>query len=397
MVTLKEAWELIETQVQPLPPKPLPIGKVWGCSLAEDVFADVDVPGYASALADGVALHLADLTGAGVWTVPLAAAISGGTLPPRSAVRISADATLPAGADVIIPEEAVEYRGECVLIRERPQPGQYVRERGAEVRRGELVHRRGTILKPADLGGLAATGKAQVIVYPRPAVALISIGRNLATPGEPLQPSQKYSVNDVTLPALLNRDHINNVAVMPIVSDDEATLRTTLEQTISDYPFIITNGGVSGGNDDLVPRTARELSGEVIFQRVAVRPTNTSLLVRFKRNGQHVWLLALPGNPLGVVTGHFLFARRIIARLMGTSYQPLKSTAYLAGDLDVRGKELKVVGVRLSQNGRGPIVEPSAQPDPLYARSISVVDGFIYVPEGDQRLEAGSRITVDWL
>ena len=401
MVSLKEAWELIETRVTPPPPQPVLLKEAWGCALAEDVQADVDVPGSASSLVDGVALRLSDLTGAGVWTIPLAGRLGEETLPSRRAARIGNQASLPQGADVVIPEEQVEFRGECVIIRERPRPGQFVRQRGAEVKRGELIHRRGTILKPADLGGLAATGRARALVHPRPRIALISIGESLAAPGEPLQPGQKYSVNDVTLPALLSRDHLTDVTLMPTISQEGSRaadeMRAALEKAIAVHPLTITNGGVSGGEDDLIMQAARDLNGEVIFQRVAVKPTNTSLLIRFGAESQPAWLLALPGNPLGVVTGHFLFARRIVARLMGMSYQPLQSIAYLAGGLTLGGDALKVVGVRLAQGGRGPIVEPSARPDPLHARSISAIDGFIYIPEGDQRLEAGAKITVDWL
>ena len=239
--------------------------------MADDVRSVVDLPPFPSSAMDGYAVRAADLPGTlGIVGESAAGAPFAGTLGPGDAVAISTGAVVPEGADAVAPVEIVVKQDNSVAIDRALEPGASVRPLGGDVRTGDVVASAGTRLAPAALAGIAAVGVASVSCARRPRVAILATGSELVMPGEPLEPGQIYESNTLMLAAALAVAGAE-IVTAPAVPDDEASLRAALERGL-ECDVLVTSGGVSVGEHDLVREVERELGVEEVFWRVAIKP-----------------------------------------------------------------------------------------------------------------------------
>ncbi len=398
MITLEEAFEIIEKEVSPLEPLSVPLLEASGCLLREDIISPINVPQFANSAMDGFAVRVSDLTGSGPWRLPIQKIIAAGdssddVLKEGYAAKIMTGAPLPEGADSVIRIEDVSIDNDRVTIEKKPPEGDFVRPVADDIKKGELLFERGVLLDPVAIGILASIGRAEVKVVPRPRITILSTGSELVMPGRELSRGKIYGSNDYVLRSLLKKDGYEVSQSFNISADEIADLCKIIEDCISNCDLLITSGGVSMGDFDLIPDAVEKMGGEILFHKTYVKPGKPVLLGRIKGR----WLLGLPGNPVSVVVGYHLHARRIIARLSGLDYRPRKAKAILGDDLSVKGTRFCVIGARLEENENGVIVFPSIRQQSGRLSSIKGINGFIFVEGGTRTIGKGTAVDVEWM
>ena len=292
-----------------------------GRVLGADVASGLDVPPADNTAMDGYAVRCADVAVAGT-VLPVSqripAGVVGAALAPGSAARIFTGAQVPAGADAVVMQEHCEVVGDSVRINSVPAPGQWVRRRGEDVRRGAVVLAAGIRLTPQALGLAAAVGAATLAVARRPRVALFSTGDELAMPGETLKPGAIYNSNRFTLRGLIHAlggDCID----LGIVPDRLDATRAALRDAASRSELIITCGGVSVGDEDHL-RPAVQAEGRIDLWQIAIKPGKPLAFGDVRRaDGTSAYFIGLPGNPVSAFVTFVLAVRPVLLRLQGAS------------------------------------------------------------------------------
>ena len=391
LLTLEEAQERVLERARPLPPERVPIAEAGGRVSAEEVRARVDLPPFASSAMDGFAVRAADLPG----TLRLVGESAAGRpfdghLEPGSAVTISTGAVVPEGADAVAPIEIVVQQDNEVEISRAAQPGAHVRPRGGDIAAGEVVAQAGVRLSPGRLAAVAASGIAEVSCARRPRVAVLATGSELVDPGGALRPGQIYETNGLMLSSALGVVGAD-LAVEPPVADDEQLLREALERGLA-ADVLVTSGGVSVGEHDLVRAAERELGVEEVFWRVSIKPGKP---VSFGVRGDTL-VFGLPGNPVSALVGCELFVKPALRALQGLADPlPRFEPGRLAAGLRRNGERDEFVRARSRVDGDAVVLEPvTGQESHMIVRS-AVADALVHVPRGNGELAAGS--TVSWL
>lgn len=320
MLTYDEALAQILARVQPGARVETPLADALGLILAEDLISPLLLPPFANSAMDGFALRSADVPNASQTqpaSLPLAGEVAAGALqvpalPPGQATRIMTGAPLPAGADTIVPIEDADVIHGAVSVREVQSKGQYVRAAGGDMRPGDLLVTRGSMLRPQEIAVAAAIGRAALPTYARPQVAIISTGDELVEPGQPLLPGQIYNSNAYALAAQV-AEAGGVVVYQAIARDTPQSVRAAFDASLG-ADVIITSGGVSVGEFDHVKAVFAE-RGQVDFWRAAIRPGKP---VAFGHWGNTLFF-GLPGNPVSSLVTFELFVRPALRRMLGAS------------------------------------------------------------------------------
>jgi molybdopterin molybdotransferase len=313
MISVSNAKEIVKANSKPLPPKLLSLNKAYGLVLAEDVLAPIDIPPFQQAAMDGYAFAFADLEK--VKTLKISGEIPAGhnkrvSHTAGQATRIFTGAPVPEGADTVVMQEKVSVGNDELHINDTElQQGINVRPKGSEVTAGTIALSKDTVLSPGAIGYLAALGIAEVLVYPKPAIAVIVTGNELQQPGNGLQTGQVYESNSFTIHAALQQLHLTDVHLF-FASDNLLALERIINDCLLEYDMVLLTGGVSAGDYDFVVRAAKTCGVTQQFHKVAQRPGKP--LYFGKRDTK--LLFGLPGNPASVLT---CFYQYVIPALEG--------------------------------------------------------------------------------
>jgi molybdopterin molybdotransferase len=269
---------------------------------------------------DGYALRCADVPAPGAMlpvSQRIPAGVVGQPLQPGSAARIFTGAQVPAGADAIVMQEQATVQGESVRIDAVPTPGQWIRRRGEDVKRGAVVLPIGTRLTPQALGLAASVGAARLTVARRPRVAVFSTGDELVMPGEPLKPGAIYNSNRFTLRALIQAMGCE-CTDFGIVPDKLDATRATLREAAQGHDLIVTSGGVSVGEEDHL-RPAVQAEGRIELWQIAIKPGKPLAFGEVRRGtgAGTAYIVGLPGNPVSSFVTFLLLVRPVLLRLQG--------------------------------------------------------------------------------
>ena len=322
MLSVEEALERVLREFHPLEAERVPILDALGRALAEDITADIDVPPHANSSMDGYAVQAADTAGAShqapvrlrVLADLPAGYVAEAATTPGTAIRIMTGAPIPEGADGVVRVEDTHAEGEWVAVFAEASLGQYVRPAGEDVRRGELVLRRGSRLRPQEIGMLATLGQKDVPVTHRPRVAILATGDEVVAIDAPLAPGKIRDANSYSNAAQVNK--CGGIPILLGIARDQTEnlterIRAGLAQGVD---LLLTSGGVSVGDFDVV-KEVLAAEGEMGFWRVRMKPGKP---LAFGRIG-HVPVLGLPGNPVSVMVSFEVFARPAILKMLGVT------------------------------------------------------------------------------
>jgi molybdopterin molybdotransferase len=388
LLTVTDALAAVLARARPLAVEFVRLDAAAGRVLARDAESTVDLPPFASSAMDGFAVLAADTPG----TLPIVARIAAGRPAPRSlapgeAMAIATGGVVPEGADAVVPIEYVVQHDNEVEIPEPARPGANVRPRGGDVGAGQVVVRAGTRLGPAQIGALAACGIAQIAMFVRPRVAVLTTGTELRSPGERLGPGEIYEANGAMLAAAIEGAGALVVPVAP-VADDEDAHRAALERGL-EADVLVSSGGVSVGPHDLVRRVAADLGVEEVFWRVAVKPGKP---VSFGVRGDTL-VFGLPGNPVSSLVCFELFVRPAVLALQGALEPgPVFALGQLAAAVQRNPNRDEFLRARSRIEADRVVLEPvSGQESHMIARA-AVADVLVFAPRGDGELAAGEGV-----
>lgn len=401
MLTLSQAQQLLDSTVQQAAPAKVEVRYAVGCKLSEDLSAPFDSPPFDNSAMDGIALDEASLIGNPPWSLPLSETIEAGhttdfRLPNGYAVKIMTGAPLPEGANSVIKVEELEFHEGNVIISTRPIPGNHIRPRGGDFRKGDILLQAGLTVKLVDVGVLASIGKRKISVVPKPSVAILSTGSEIVDAGSDLRPGQIYNINEPALLALLESTNQIQATALPSVKDDIAQMTDILSSAITTHRVVITSGSVSMGDFDFIPHVITELGGKIIFHKAKVKPGKPVIFAEFGDTDKR-YLIGLPGNPVSVVVGYHLWVKRLIARLMGQSRNPETNFAKLSNDVKIKGARLNIIGVTIENKGDEVHAHPATRQISGHIGSISGIDGFMYVDPEEPMPVAGDMVKVEMM
>src|SRR5690348_3996726 len=315
MIPVAEAQERLIAMIAPLGAEQVSLADALGRVLAEDVIARRTQPPWAVSAMDGYAVRAAD-----VATVPVKLKVAGAvpagkaydaTVKPGEAVRIFTGAPVPEGADTIVIQEDTERQGDVVEVREGAPKGRYVRPAGLDFREGEIGLKAGRRLSPSDIGFAAAMNRPWLLVHRQPRVAILPTGDEVVMPGDPVGPNQIVSSNGIALAALVTE--CGGVPVHLAIAPDDNSALQRIATGAAGADLLLTTGGASVGDHDLV-REALGASGLTLdFWTVAMRPGKPLMVGRYKDTP----MIGLPGNPVSTLVCGLLFAKPAMAKMSG--------------------------------------------------------------------------------
>ncbi|CAN5577626.1 molybdopterin molybdotransferase MoeA [soil metagenome] len=338
MLSVEEALEIVLAQAEFLPAQKIDLAAAGGLVLAEPVVAQQPLPPFPASTKDGYAVVAAD----GPGDYPVIGEVTAGrvanfTLTSGAIAYITTGAPLPAGADaVVMVEETTLLTSEngqpTVRIRSHVKAGADIRPIGVDVTAGEQVLAAGEQLGPAEIGLLATVGAAQVAVYPRPRVAILSSGDELIEPGNMLAPGQIYDSNRAMLKAAVLA--AGGLPIdLGIAPDSQAQLEASIQRGLHEADVLLTSGGVSMGDLDLI-KPLLESAGTVHFGRIRMKPGKPLTFATTIVNGQRKLIFGLPGNPISSLVAFYLMSVPALRKLAGWPEPRLKRVqAHLAQPL----------------------------------------------------------------
>ncbi len=396
MIDVEDAQRTVLEACSALAPVETELDDVVGRVLAVDVTAGEDVPPFANSAVDGYAVRSADLVAVPaeltvVGELAAGAAPYDGVLEPGQAVRIMTGAPIPAGADAVaMVEDSARLDGGRVRLGAAVRAGVAVRGAGDDVRAGEIVLRAGTLITPAVAGVLASVNARRVATFPQARVAVLSTGDELVTDGSPLRPGQIRESNSTMLAPLLAQAGCL-VDRRPVVRDDEAALEAVLRDAAATNDAIVTSGGVSMGDYDVVKAVLGRIA-DMTWMQVAIKPAKP---FAFGKLGG-VPIFGLPGNPVSSLVSFELFARPALRRMMGHAHVARPSVVGIT-DVDLRRQSdgkvhfLRVNG-EFGDDGRYHVRPVGAQGSHQLAAT-ALADALVVLPDGDG-VAAGTDVAV---
>jgi molybdopterin molybdotransferase len=371
----------------PLAAETVPLGAVAGRFLAGDVAARLTQPPADVSAMDGYALRLGDLPGPLRLVGESAAGRPfGGTVGPGEAVRIFTGAVVPAGADTVAVQEDAVVEGATVRfpVAGPPHVGAHVRRAGQDFAAGALVARAGERLTAPRLGLLAAAGHGAAAVHRRPRLALLATGDELVAPGVTPGPGQIASSNGVMLAALLGR--VADVTDLGIVADRAEALAGAIAAG-SGHDLLVTIGGASVGDHDLVKPALEAAGAELDFWRIALQPGKPLMAGRL---GAGI-VVGLPGNPVSAFVCARLFLLPLLKRMGGDpAPEDLYAMARTTVDLPATGGRRQFLRA-VVQDGA---VTPARAQDSSMLSVLAGADALLMRPENGPAVSAGTSVPV---
>lgn len=391
VVPLEKALEVIDSF--PLEPEVerVPISEALGRVLAEDIVSPINVPPFDRATVDGYAVRAEDTFMASESEpvrLKVIGEVNAGDYPdfelkPGESVYISTGAPLPKGADAVIQFEDVDRDSDEVIIYKPAYPGLGVMKAGADIPAGKPLLKRGTRLGFKETALLSAVGLAEVPVFRKPKVAVISTGNELVLPGEELRPGQIYDINGRAIADAV-RELGGEAVFLGIARDDRESLKALIEKGVECCDIVLLSGGASGGIRDLTSSIIEEL-GEVKIHGIAIQPGKPTIIGLI--DGKPVF--GLPGYPTSCLTNFTLLVAPLLRRLIGREREVRKVKKRLAHKVfSVKGRR-QFLPVRIESDKAVPILKGSGA-----VTSFIDADGFIEVPENVEILEAGEEVEV---
>ena len=369
-----------------------------GRVLAEDIFSTVNIPPYDNAAMDGYAfkynpenennfLEIIDTVVAGHIH----------KIKPKQneCIQIMTGAKIPDGCDTVIQQESAEKTNTQIKFSNKDvSPGDNIRLKGESLHIGEKILSKGKLLNAADTGLLASAGIAQISVFRKLRVAIISTGDELCEPGLPLENTQIYDCNRYSLHTMLSRLQCD-ITDLGIITDDTDTLKSALIDIAPKVDLIITSGGVSVGMADYTKEVINKI-GDVNFWKINMRPGRPLAFGTIKSNGKNTIIFGLPGNPVAVMVGFYLFVQPAVFHMCNAETKPpLFFIAKAAEPFNKKsGRAEYTRGIIFYDESGTLCVKPTGEQGSAIMRSMSDANCFIVLDENDKSVNVGDNVKV---
>jgi molybdopterin molybdotransferase len=400
MISVEKALEAILANFRPLGLEKINILKTGGRVISEDIFAPRNIPSANNSAMDGYAVRHTDTKGA-IKNKPLnlkiiedipAGKVAQKKINKGEAARIMTGAVIPEGADAVIRQEDTRKEGKTITIYTTAKKAENIRFAGEDVRKGELVVKKGMSLRPADIGMLAALGKAFVSVYQKPRVAIMSTGDELVDIETDPPPGKIVNSNSYSLAA-----QVLECGAIPVLlgisKDKKADLQETFKTALH-ADLIISSGGVSVGDFDFVKNVMGEIGNAMHFWQVAMRPGKPLAFGAI----ENVPLFGLPGNPVSAMVSFEQFVRPSLLKMMGHTKIFRQTVKAICADefqkkagfrhfirAIVKKEKNRYVAVTTGDQGSGIL------------KSMVTANALIVMGENETRIKKGTEVTVQLL
>lgn len=398
MLTVEEALELVNGRCGPLPARRVPLGEAAGLRLAEDIASDIDSPPHDKAMMDGYAVRSADREPERRILEEIAAgAVPHFALTPGTAARIMTGAPLPEGADAIVQVEKTELVDAATVRLQQldPSRGQNVLYRGSSMHEGDIVVKRGALVRSIEIAIMAETGHGAVAAIPRPRMAVLPTGNELVAVTERPGPGQIRNSNGPMLIALGRRAGAE-MSDLEVARDSHEHLTQRIVDGLT-HDILVLSGGVSAGTYDLVPQVLAEQGVEQVFHKIALRPGKPLWFgVKHDQSTSRTALVfGLPGNPVSSLVCFELFVRPAIAALAGHGFAQLESfRAKLLHDYDHAGGRAACLPARVSDRATEKVVEILPWAGSADLATLARANGLVRLPTERRSFPGGSEIEV---
>jgi molybdopterin molybdotransferase len=394
LLPIEEALGRVLAQIVALPAETLPLAAVYQRVLAEAIAADADVPAFDRSAMDGIALRSADgLLGAVLQQVGESAAGTPfqGHVLAGQCVRVMTGGVVPRGADAVLPVERIErLDGGQYRLLEAVRPEQNVSRQGSEVQEGAAVLASGTRLTGARMGVLATYGRDQVPVVRRPVVAVLPTGNEIvpvtATPAlGQVRDANRHAVTGLLLAAGAE------VRQYPVAPDTREALTAAIAHAWQDADVLVTSGGVSAGDYDLVPPVLEALGATAHFHKIAIKPGKPLLFATREFEGRRQYAFGLPGNPVSSYVCCALFVLPALLALQGAPAEWQRFQLPCLTALPATGPRAEILPATLTAGGQADVQPLSSSAD---LTRFCLAEWFAYRPAHAAPTQAGEAVTL---
>ncbi|MEM2877973.1 MAG: molybdopterin molybdotransferase MoeA [Candidatus Hadarchaeales archaeon] len=397
-ISLDKAVSSIVSCLRPLETEDIEIEETLGRVIAEDITSSVNVPSFDRAAVDGYALQAADTFGASQGSpreIRLLGSAGAGErkrfrIRRGEAVAVTTGAQIPEGADAVVMLESTSRSGKTIWILSPVTPGKNISAAGEDVKKGDLVFRRGHLLRPCDVGLLASIGRSRVKVFRKPEAGVISTGSEVVPPHGKIGRGQVFDVNSYSISAA-----VESCGGIPhrlgIAQENKNSVVKMIREALK-YDAVIITGGSAVGEKDTVPEVVAEM-GELKFHGVAMRPGGPSAFGIVE--GKPVFCLA--GFPAGALVAFDMLVRPGLRLMQGLNadrgYRSVP--AVLAENVASVLGRTDVVRVKLIRTPKGLKAEPIRITGSSMITTMTRADGFIMIPETVEGLSRGESVEVE--
>jgi molybdopterin molybdotransferase len=392
LIEYPEAVRLVLENTGRLPVESSPLVEAQGLALAEDLTARFDSPPFDNSAVDGYAVRSADAEVGRTFDVvdeapagrPAAKGVGEG-----EAIKIFTGGVIPEGADAVVMVENTSGWGEEFELKKAASPGQNVRRSGEDVRGGEVILRSGTEIGAPEIALAATQGYGTLPVFRRPKVVVLSTGTELVEPGaRELAPGEIYDSNSFAVIAQA-REAGAGARRISAASDDAEVLRDTVKEALESADVVVTSGGVSVGEKDLVKATMLDLGVEQVFWGVKFKPGKPLF---FGVQGG-VRLFGLPGNPVSAMVCFELFVRPALIKMMGREDKKRpRIEVYFEEDVKNHFGRMHAMRVSLQRTERGWRARSAGAQGSGLVSSLNKADALALVGPQSEGVRAGEPV-----
>lgn len=411
MVSVEEALQKILSCIEVLEPETKPILDCLGQVLAEDMRSTIDIPPLDNSAMDGYAVKAEDIHDASEASpkiLSVTGKVAAGSMPRGevkrgSAIRIMTGAPLPQGADAVVPFEDTDEVARKASHRDLSQigilrevrEGMNIRRKGEDIAKGSLVLKKGTVLRPAEIGVLASLGHPAVTVIRCPVVSILATGDELTDIDQPLPAGKIYNSNTYTIAAEVRR-YGGIAKILGIGRDSVRSLEQKIDEGL-DSDMLITSGGVSKGDYDVVKDVLAKC-GEITLQTVCMKPGKPLAFGMIGKGSRKISHLGLPGNPVSSMVTFEQFARPAILKMMGKSNLAKPSIRVIVED-DIVNTDMRRLFARVTvakRNGKYYARVTGPQGSGILTSMVKA-NGLAVIPENTKRVKKGDIVEVQML
>lgn len=393
MISVEEARGRILEAMRPTPPEVVALADAWNRVTTEGVVARLTQPPLDVSAMDGYALRAADGVLNSALTVIGAAPAGhpfGGAVGPGQAVRLFTGSVVPDGADSILLQEDAARDGDSVRVSEAVVPGRHIRRKGQDFAVGDVVIPAGRRVTARDIGLAAAANYPWLSVHRRPRIAILATGDEIAMPGEPIPPGGIVSSNSHALAALV-RAAGGEPLILPVAGDERSAIGAVADSLMG-MDILVTTGGASVGDHDLVMAALKARGMTVDFWQIAMRPGKPLLFGELGATP----VLGLPGNPVSAIVCAILFLLPALARLSGLpAAPPPASTAILGAPVKQNDRRADHLRATVSTDSAGrTVVTPFALQDSSMLRRLALADALLLRAPHAPALPEGAEVSI---